>query len=81
MILKEGEFYQRVNGNIFRVISIIKWNYIPRGYKIRNVRHNKNGNPYTYQSIIKHGYISPKKYRRIGTEEILNILANNVSKE
>ena len=74
--LEIGQFYQRENGNIFRVISAIPMvSFNIKKYKIRNIRHKSNAKPYTYQSIIFN--VSPNKVRRIGTEEILNILANN----
>ena len=70
MIIIEGQFYERLNGNIFRVV---RDNPIEGLAIIRNVRHTKNGKPYTYQAEVS---TRVRSIRRIGTEEILKLLAN-----
>ena len=72
MKLITGQFYQRSNSNIFRVIKIT--NGI---CKIRNVRNKTNGKIYTWQSEIFE-QANKKKVRRIGTEELLRTLAYNI---
>ena len=68
MKLKTGEFYQRNNGNIFRVLDI------KAGCcRYRNMRHITNGKPYTWQSRTPQ-MAKPGRLRRIGTKEILDIL-------
>ncbi len=70
MKLKIGHFYQRESGNIFRVTS--KHNGI---CKCRNIRHCRNGIPYTWQSEIFES--KTKNVKLLGTEQVLNVLANN----
>jgi hypothetical protein len=67
LVLEEGQFYRRPNGNYFRVIKTAGGLA-----KIRCVRNFMNGKPYTWQSWTD---IVCKKVRKLGTEELLNTLA------
>ena len=83
MEVKEREFFELKNGDFCYVISIfVEGINKPTKCKLRVVKSCKGkacnkgniGKPYTYQYILKYSNLQKRIKRKIGTEEILNLL-------